>query len=304
MIKYLKGYESSLKFFYLIGFLAIFVMNGCDIIRMKDKETPESQEQPLARVGNQMLFPDDVEDMSRDLSTVDSASIVERYVKSWIRKQLLINEAASRISFNEAEIERKMLDYRYALMVYEYEKLYVNDRLDTKVKEEDIESYYKENLDNFELKQNIIRGIYVKMPIEAPKNRQVKQWVQSKDKKDQQELKSYCYRFANSYSLEDSVWLNFDEVVNNTPLAGIPNKVQFLKENSFIETADENFIYLLKIKDYKIVDELSPLEFVRDQISQIILNKRKVKLAQQLEEDVFNKAEESNDFEIYSRKTN
>lgn len=269
---------------------------------MKEKPENSFDNSPVvARVYDEKLYEKDIKGMlPENTSSEDSASIISRYVKSWIKKQLLINEAASKIDFDEAELERKILDYRYALMVYEYEKYYINDELNTEVTEEDIKSYYENNISNFELKQNIVRGIFIKVAKDAPKIDRLKKLIHSNKSKDKKELKSYCFRFATSYSLDDSLWVNFEELIKNTPLIGIPNKVQFLKENEHIETEDEDFLYFIRIYEYKISDETSPLEFVRDEIKNIIINKRKLELAKKLEEDIYNEAQENDDFEIYA----
>lgn len=279
-----------------------FIFSGCDLVKMKDKpkDTSESSE-VIARVYDKNLLKKDINGiLPEDASSEDSANIVSRYVKSWIKKQLLINEAASKIDFNEAELERKILDYRYALMVYEYEKFYINHELDKEVSEEEIEEFYRENLANFELKQNIVRGIYIKVPKVAPKIERLKKLIHSDKSKDKKELKSYCFRFATTYSLDDSLWVNFDELIKNTPLIGIPDKVQFLKENEHIETEDDEYLYFIRISDYKISDQTSPLEFVKDDIINIIINKRKLELAKQLEENIYEQAKENEDFEIYA----
>lgn len=272
------------------------------MIKMK-KEPEESNEQSavIARVYDNNLYEHDIKGIvSENVSKQDSANIISRYVNNWIRKQLLIHEAASKIDFDQAELERKILDYRYALMVYEYEKYYIDQTLDKTVTEEEIKEYYNQNIANFELKQNIIRGIFVKVPKEAPKIDKLKKLIVSNKSKDIKDLRSYCFRFATSYSLDDSLWVNFDEVIKNTPLMGIPNKVQFLKENDFIESEDQDYLYFIKIHEYKISDERPPLEFVKDEIENIIINRRKIKLSNELEEKIYNKAKENNDFKIYS----
>lgn len=272
------------------------------MIKMK-KEPDESNEQSavIARVYDNNLYEHDIKGIvSENVSKQDSANIISRYVNNWIRKQLLIHEAASKIDFDQAELERKILDYRYALMVYEYEKYYIDQTLDKTVTEEEIKEYYNQNIANFELKQNIIRGIFVKVPKEAPKIDKLKKLIVSNKSKDIKDLRSYCFRFATSYSLDDSLWVNFDEVIKNTPLMGIPNKVQFLKENDFIESEDQDYLYFIKIHEYKISDERPPLEFVKDEIENIIINRRKIKLSNELEEKIYNKAKENNDFKIYS----
>jgi len=300
---YLKWFQKPIAKF-LIGCF-ILTLTSCEFLKMKKApeiiDTPESK--PIARVLDHYLYPEDLEGIvGTGISKEDSANLIERYINSWGRKQLLINEAASKINFNEAELERKILDYRYALMVYEFEKQYVNRELKLDLTPEEIKSYYDANQDKFELKQNIIRGIYVKIPAEAPRIGQVKKWLQSNKVQDLDDLKSYCLRFATSYSLEDSVWLNFDEIIKNTPLVGITNKVEFLKQNNFVESSDDEFQYLIRINEYRITDQISPLAFVEDQIRSIIINKRKVELAKNLEDKVFNQAVVNKDFEVYDKE--
>ena len=88
--------------------------------------------------------------------------------------------------------------------------------------------------------------------------------------------------------------------MKNTPLVNdITDKADFLKKTDLSISSDDEFNYYLKIKEYKISGEISPLEFVRDDIVNIIINRRKIKLADQLRDEVYNQAKRNNDFEIY-----
>ena len=266
-----------------------------DLVTKKNTE----QEAAIARVHEKYLYLKDIERIvPKGTSSQDSASFVNRYIESWIRKQLMLSKAGE-IDMDKVEIERKIQDYQYALIVYEYQKKYIQENLDTTITDKEIEDYYKANLANFELKQNIIKGRFIKIPIDAPKIDQVKKWVKSQGNKELKELKSYCFRFATLYSLEDSLWFNFDEVIQNTPFKSIPNKIQFLHNNRYIEAEDSNFVYILKINDYEITDQISPLEFVKETIKNIITNKRKVELIRNLEESIYKGAKLNDEFEIY-----
>ncbi len=290
------------RIFFLIAFFLLFA-GSCDFIRMKRKGLNELKDrEAVARVNNTYLFKDELMGIAAlGSSKEDSTARVEAYVDSWIRKELLIQEAARKININEAEVERKILDYRYSLIAYEYQSYYIKQNLDTTFNTTEIEAYYKNNIDNFILKQNIVRATFIKVPKNAPKMNKLKEWIFSQDDEDKKNLKSFCLSFSVAYHISDSTWMIFDDLVRNSPLAEIPNKVQFLKANPYYETEDENYLYFLKVDEYRISDNVSPLEFVTDEIKNIILNKRKVELAKKLEDEVYENALEQKDFEIISQ---
>lgn len=288
------------KFF---GFaLAGLLLASCEYLQVKDPDPADQPEVlPIARVHNTFLYPSDVEGIVKpNVPKADSTAVMSRFVRAWVKKQLMLEEAAAKIDFDEAELERKILDYRYALMVYQYQKYHVEQTLDENVSETEISEYYSEHQDNFQLKQPIIRGKFVRLSLEAPQVDQFRIQLRSDQAQDREEIKSYCFRFAESYSLDDSTWMNFAEMVKGSPWNALEDKSAFLQDNKFVEVTDEQYRYFLKINDFKGVDELSPLEFVRDQIHQVILNRRKVALTDQLEEDVYDRALNNNDFEIFS----
>lgn len=282
--------------------MIIILLGSCDFIRIKKDPTEgEPVRKPVARVGNSYLFQDELIGIAPvGVEAEDSVARVTAYVNSWIRKQLVINEAMKNIDIDELEVERKVLDYRYSLIGYEYQNYYIKQNLNDSVSDEEIEAYYKKGLDNFILKQNIIQGTYIKVPKSAPRTKKIKDLMFSKKSKEQVELKSYCIGFSAAYHLGDSSWIEFDKLVVNSPLSEIPNKVQFLRSHNYYETTDNDFMYFLKIDAYKISDNVSPLEFVKQDIKNIILNKRKVELARKLEDDVYENAAKRKDFEVFS----
>ena len=284
----------------LLGYLCC---SGCDWFKFKqDSEFQSAVEKPVARVYNKFLYPKDLEEViGKNMSYQDSAKRANNYVKNWFKKQLIIAKAESELALDQSEIERKILGYRYAIIAHEFKKDYVNNHLDTVITNNEIAQYYESKKDNFILKQNIFKGAFVKLPLKAPKLRRFRKLFRSEKAEDQEELRSYCVQFALNYSLEEDEWINFDEIIINSPLMSIPNKVQFLRNNKHHESRDDNGMYFLKINSYKISDEISPMEFVEDQIRNIILHKRKVDLIDKLEDDIYNKANESNEIEIFDQ---
>ncbi len=289
----------------LILLVSLFYFTSCDFLKFKRGLTggDESGARPLASVGDIYLYPRDVEGIvPPGISKSDSTDLMERHIRSWIKKQLLISEAQKQLAFDEVELERRVLDYRYALMMHEFEKFNVARNIDTNITEEEIDTYYQANIENFELKQNIIRGYFIQLTKDAPRLSRFRRLLRSNREQDIEELKSYAYSYGVKVHLDDSIWVNFEDVINNTPLMDIPNKTDFLQRNTYYEIPDDEYIFFLKISQYKIQNDTSPLEFVRDDIQKIILNKRKVALAKKLEEDIYEKAIENEDFKIYTQE--
>lgn len=295
-----KGNNIFISSWFGLSVVSMLLLAGCDLIQFKKETTTQDpQRVPVARVNRAFLYKDELSGIVPMGATKEDSTVrMEAYINSWIRKQLLLQEAARKIDINEAEVERKILDYRYSLIAYEYQAFYIKQNLDTAINAGEIEQYYKDNLDNFILKQNIVRATFIKVPKSAPRTNKIKDLIFSTKDKDKDELKSYCLSFSTAYHLVDSTWMVFDELVKTSPLVEIPNKIQFLKANPYHETSDDAYLYFLRVKEYRISDNISPLEFVRDDIRTIILNKRKVALAKRLEDEIFNSAVQEKGFEI------
>src|SRR5690606_3903760 len=81
--------------------LAAFFITSCDRIR-----PGEPDRKPVARVESSYLYHDELQGITPPgTPETDSAQRVEAYVDSWIRKQLLIQEATRKMDINEAEVE-------------------------------------------------------------------------------------------------------------------------------------------------------------------------------------------------------
>jgi hypothetical protein len=300
-MKLVGSYFPLNQFIIMIGCCTLLI--SCDLIKRKQvNENHTNERKAIARVTNAILYEDELKGIVPEKTTKDdSAARINAYVNSWVRKQLLIQEALKTISIDEAEVERKVLDYRYSLISYEFQNYYIKQHLNDSVTDAEIENYYKQHLDNFILKQNIIRGTYIKVPKEAPRTKRIKELIFSAKEKEKDELKSYCLSFSAAYHLADSSWIEFDKLTVNSPLADFPNKIQFLKTYDYYETTDPKYLYFLKVDGYKITDNISPLEFVKQDIKNIIINKRKVELAKKLEDEVYENAVKRNDFEVFEK---
>ena len=275
---------------------AVVLLSACnDIGSVVSNSGPDENAEVVARVYDNYLYKKDLDGLG---GGADSTQHAEAFVRNWIKKQLMVEEATRTIDYDEAEIERKVLDYRYALLLHEYERYVVNTRLKKEVLEEEIRAYYDEFNGQFQLKQNVIRGLYVKVPKDAPRQNSLRRLMTRADTRE--DLEAYCYQYADNYNLDDSTWVSFDDAIKDMPLSStVTDKGEFLKRTNLSVSSDDDFSYYLKIEEYKISGEIPPLQFVSDDIVNIIINKRKTKLAEQHREDMYNEAKRNKDFEIY-----
>lgn len=281
----------------------LIVVSACEFFKPKEVST----EQPIAKALDKYLYPSDLEGLiptnisaTDSLKLADSTKLAEKYVQDWIKKQLMISRSSEAIDYNEAEIERKVLDYRYALIVHSYVKQYINKNLNTEVSNDDINDYYQDKSDNFLLKQNIIKCLFVQTPKDSPNLNQFRRNFRAFPDGNTDDLYSYIRQFATKSFVEDTTWIIFDELIYGTPLETLQDKKEFLTRNSYSETSNDEYIFFLKIFDYKISNEISPLEFIREDIENIIINKRKLTLKKELEEKIYEEADKQNEFEIFS----
>jgi hypothetical protein len=256
---------------------------------------------PVAQVGENYLYQEEITELlPPNYSQEDSTNIVKRYVDNWIERRLLFKEAESKSGIDQKELQERLEDYKYQLLVHAYKQNYVNEYLDTLVSDPQISTYYEENKANFELKQPIVKAYFVKVKLGTPQSQldDLRKWMRSNlepDSDQTEKLKSYSYGFAASYFLQDDKWLPISELVANTPF----DRNLLLQKNKFVESKDQEYFYFLKINDFKIQDQISPLEYVRNQIVSVILNKRKVELQQELETKVMERAKENQDYQIF-----
>ncbi len=289
----------------LPAFRNLFIKTGLGgficllFISCTDKNTKEENRKVVARVYSTYLNEDNIQDIvPKGTSTKDSLELVKKYIDNWIRETLVIQKAEDNLSDAQKNVEKQLQDYRNSLITYTYEKELVKQKLDTTVTNEEIEQYYNTNKSNFELKDNIIKVIYIKVNKKAPGINKLEKWYKSDNTKDKQQLAEYCHQFAENFYLDDNSWLLFDDLLKEIPIQTY-NKELFLQNNRLVEVSDSVFNYYLNIKGFKIRNSTSPLSFEKDNIKNIILNKRKLQLITKMKEDIYNDALNNQDIEIY-----
>jgi hypothetical protein len=283
---------------FLFGTLALFLTNSCN----SAAETPsESKGKMIARVFDYKLYESDLVDIVPSGTPADdSVRRTQNFINAWVKDKLLVHQAETNLGKNTVNVEKQIQDYRNSLIIYAYEKELVQQKLDTVVTEEEINTYYNEHPNDFELRDNIVKVLYVKLDKKSPNQNRVPNLIRSDKPADRNDLDKYCRQFASNYYLDDNSWLLFDDLLKEIPIETY-NKELFLQNNRYLTVSDTSFNYYVNIKGFMTRNSHSPLAFEKENIRNIILNQRKRELIEQLHTDLYKQAMENKDIEILSK---
>lgn len=280
---------------YFITILFIITLSSCDFL----KRNFGFKEKAIAKVHDVYLYPSDLDGIvPKGTSKEDSILLVQSYIENWVRQTLLIKQAVDNVDIDVESIENQLENYKNSLLIYAYEQQMVAQNLDTVVTVEQIKSYYEANKDNFELKKTILKAAYVKLPKKSLRIENAIKWFKSTKEKDKQELETYCMQFSPDYNLIDTNWVYYDQLSQIIPLEKL-SESSVLQNNNYIQINDKDFIYLVKVKTFMYKEDISPLEIEVENIKNILINKRKVEMLDKLENEIYQKARDNNDIEIF-----
>ncbi|MBU1012995.1 MAG: hypothetical protein KKG99_08305 [Bacteroidetes bacterium] len=280
------------KVFQLIVAL-VLISSACS-----DKNST-SEGNVLARVGEYYLYENDLKgSLPQNIAAKDSLTLAKNFINIWVREKLLLVQAEKNLTPEQMNFDKQIETYRNSLIIYQYEALLISQQIDNDVAEYEIEDYYERNKDNFKLRQSIVKADYVIIDVNSPHVKKIKTFLQSNNMNLVDSLETYCQLYADRYLIDQNQWMSFNDLLNIIPIQTF-NQESFLQNNRFVEISDNSKQYFVKFLAYSIKDQISPLTFERENIKNIILNKRKIELINKMHNQLFEDALNSDIVEIY-----
>tara|TARA_B100001250_G_C19603264_1_gene701585 strand:- start:52 stop:807 length:756 start_codon:yes stop_codon:yes gene_type:complete len=251
----------------------------------------------MAEVYDYTLYYEEIID---DLPTYvsDTSLYINNFIDSWVSEKVLINQALKNIDENSQELENKISSYRNSLLIYEYQQRLIDQNFDTSIISDEIIRYYEDNIDKFKLDQDIFKGRYIIIDKNAPNLKSLYKLFRSKDDSDIDEMISYCMLYALEYYVNDSIWTTYNSIQQKFPKSVSPTSIFYSKRKYDIFEQD-NFIYLLSIKDYKFKGNISPFSVVKQKIKSLIINRNKMRYLEVIENELIQNGKLSNNIKIY-----
>ena len=247
-------------------------------------------EEPIVQVGSKSLYLSDISDIFlQGISKEDSINLLTDYANRWARKQLILKKAESNLSNKEKDVSAELDDYRASLLIFRYEQAYIAQRMDTVVRQSELESFYNDNSANFQLLSPLIKGIFIKIPSDAPTLKNIRELYKSKKESDIEELENLSFQGAVRYDYFNGDWVELSPVLKELPINARDYENELINKR-YLDLEDGQYTYLISVRDIKLKGTIAPFEHVRENIRTIILNKRKQDMVKKLENDIYKEA--------------
>lgn len=266
-----------------------------------NNKTTDTSRQKILEVEGKFLYLDQLQEiMPPNVNAKDSAEIAKSYIKKWVTDVLLYENAKRNIT-NKDEIDQLLEDYRKSLIIHQYQQKLLQERLPKEPTEEEINTFYEKYKNQLVLKENVIQGILLITPANAPQLANVRSWVQSGNTKSLEKIEKYSMQHAISYDYFAERWVPFSEILKKLPLQ-LEDQAAYLSGRHFVELSDSTKHYFLNIEASKLVGQTEPFDLAKPKIINLIMNKLKADFISNFEDEIYNDALKNESVTFFNEK--
>ncbi len=275
-------------------FLIFLLVCSCNYFK------PEQKTQSIARVGKNYLYKSDLATLVPvGTSKEDSLLLVRDFIDRWASQKLLIEAAERNLSdAKKKEYNSLIKQYKIDLYTRAYIEEVVKRTVDTVVTQQELKKYYEENKENFKTNGTLVRLRYINLSKQNPRFETIKNKFFDYSKKDKKFWDTYALQFK-SFAMNDSVWVDMSQVYAKLPVITPENRDEIIRPGKKIQIQDKDDTYLIKVTNVIDKNQISPFEYSKPTLKEVLLNKRKLELIKKFEKDITDDAIKNNDYEIY-----
>ena len=276
----------KLKFYILL----VFVFVSCNNFN-------EDKSQNIAKYKNQILNKSQLLGLVKDSNKDDSVIITNKLINEWAINKILIEKAKLNLTVQDLRSLDKLVEnYKSELYSTAYLDALINSSINLEIDTTEIENLYNKNVDLFKLKYNIYKFAYIKIPKDFSDIAEVRNKVRNL-KNHKKFLDSISYRFSD-YSFDGKSWTTENDLKKTFSFLN-NQKLNSLKNYSFLQSKDSLNLYLIKILEFKKIGSYAPIDYVFPTLEYMSINQRKKKLTQSIKTDLIKNAIQNNELEIF-----
>lgn len=269
---------------YFIFFIVLLFAASCKYLEFR------SGDEVVAEVNGEKLFASEVRALvPPGTPPADSVEMLKQYINRWALKHLLLKKAEDELSKEERDVEQEIEDYRSSLLMYRFEKNYIDQRLDTTISEQECKEYYDKNAPHFILSSPVVKARFAKISNSSPNLANLKRGYKANSIEDIEDFERLCYSSAEKYGNFNNQWIDLSMVAREVPYDN-QTLERALGASNAVEISDSAYTYLVYFNDKFLAGTIAPFEYYLPEIKEIILSKRKQQLVADLEKNLIREA--------------
>ncbi len=263
-------------------------------------KAPEAKDGAIARVNNEYLYREEITDLvPPGTSKEDSIAIVKAYIDRWASQKLMYSAAEVNLDKEkQAEFDVLVNQYKTDLFTRAYLEEIVKQSVDTTLNEEDLKKYYNSNKQNFRTPGALVKLRFLQVAKDHPKFSTVRSRFLSSRKADAKALNDMAIQFK-SYAFNDTTWVDMNEVYRKLPFITPENRDKYIGSGISYQYPDSLNVYLVKVVRVLDKNQISPYEYIKPTLAQLIINNRKLELIKKFQEEITDDAIKNNKYEVY-----
>lgn len=253
----------------------------------------------LVKIGEDALTVGELKkNIPEGVTGTDSTRIARAYIRSWIDTRLMADFAAESIG-DMTEIDRLTEQYRNQLIAQEYRRKIIMAEASKSFSFDSLKPFYDENSKLFLARQPLVRGIYIKIPSDAPNLQTIKKLYKSNRIQDIDQLEKECFDASIIYDYFEDRWVELEQVETRIPIDLSENPDAILRKNKDFESEADGFVYLFHVSDYVPTGNVMPFEAATEQIMQELIFRRQTELDRQMRRELLLEASQKGKVEIF-----
>ena len=250
----------------------------------------------VARAGENFLYEDDLPSY---VSEDDSLIKILNFIETWAKEKVLYDLSIINLSQSKrTEIDELVDNYRVDLYINSYKDLIVNSKIDSIVTNEQIDSFYSSNVNNFKLNENLVKYRYVKVPDDNININRIRRYIVRMNEQDRYFLDSLNFQFAD-LKLDDSIWFTERDVISSINFINQNNKSRYFIKDRLFTLNESNYINFFIVDDMLKSGNIPPKSYLYDRIKSTIINQRKLDILKGINQEILNDALKSRKYEVY-----
>ena len=254
----------------------------------------------LARAGQSTLSRSELQAaIPAGLSADDSTSMARAYIRAWAQRQLIAARAGSELDLTE--INRMVDDYRAELIMWEYtRRMYAAHGRDS-IGLDSLRAYYAAHSSELRAQRPMVKGVYIKVPDDAPSLSALRRLYRSTRPADVDRLEKSELAGAVHYDYFRDQWVDWEQIENRIPYDFSAEGLDaFLRSRRHLDFSAGGFTYLLDISDVIPAGAPLPFEAARPVIEERLDYTRRLRYERELRDKIFNDALDDGSLKLYT----